>query len=62
MTLVFGSTVFYTVKFIKNHGRSRLTDSSLLRLLKLATPQLDMDIPTVVAAADHLSFHVEDLV
>jgi len=57
MTSMFGSTyicesVFSSMKFIKNQYRSRLADSSLLHLLRLATTELEVDIRSLVDAAD----------
>lgn len=61
MTSMFGSTyicesVFSTMKFIKDRCRSRLTDSSLLHLLRLATTELEVNIPALVSAADRPQF------
>jgi hypothetical protein len=61
ITSMFGSTylcesVFSTLKFIKNNNRSRLTDTSLLHLLKLSTTELEVDIRALVAAADRPQF------
>lgn len=57
MTSMFGSTyicesVFSSMKFIKNHNRSNLTDSSLRHLMRLSTTELEVDIPSLVDAAD----------
>lgn len=59
---MFGSTylcesAFSTMKMVKNRFRTRLEDSSLLHLLRLATTGMDIDIPALVSAADrpHLS-------
>ncbi|XP_076314935.1 general transcription factor II-I repeat domain-containing protein 2-like [Tachypleus tridentatus] len=57
MTSMFGNTyicksVFSPMKFIKNHNRSRLMDSSLLHLLRLAMTELHVDIPALVSAAE----------
>lgn len=61
ITSMFGSTylcesVFSALKFIKNHNRSRLTDSSLLHLLRLSTTELEVDIHSLVVAADKPQF------
>ena len=48
---------FSRMKLIKNYIGSFLTaDSSLLYLMTLATTQLDLDIPALVAVADRLLF------
>lgn len=57
MTSMFGSTyicesVFSSMKFIKNHNRSNLTDSSLLHLMRLSTTELKVNIRSLVDAAD----------
>ncbi|XP_076315105.1 general transcription factor II-I repeat domain-containing protein 2-like [Tachypleus tridentatus] len=63
MTSMSGSTyicesVCSTMKFIKNHNRSRLTDFSLLQFLKLAMAELHVDIPALASAAKRpLSSH-----
>lgn len=61
ITSMFGSTylcesVFSALKFIKNQNRSRLTDSSLLHLLRLSTTELEVDIRSLVDAASKPQF------
>lgn len=58
MSSMFGSTylcesVFSSMKFIKNQNRSKLSDPTLLHLMRLATTQLEVDIRSLVDAADH---------
>lgn len=60
-TSMFGSTylcesAFSAMKFIKNRHRSSLSDSSLLDLLRLATTNIDVDIPALVKKADRPQF------
>lgn len=57
MTSMFGSTytcesAFSSMKFIKNHNRSNLTDSSLRHLMRLSTTELAVDISSLVDEAD----------
>lgn len=57
MSSMFGSTylcesVFSSMKFIKNQYRSKLSDVSLLHLMRLATTELQVDIRSLVDAAD----------
>lgn len=61
ITSMFGSTylcesVFSALKFIKNQNRNRLTESSLLHLLRLSTTELEVDIRSLVNAADRPQF------
>ncbi|XP_056639741.1 general transcription factor II-I repeat domain-containing protein 2A-like [Diorhabda sublineata] len=57
ITSMFGSTyrcesAFSSMKYIKNHNRSNLTDSSLRRLMRLSTTELEVDISSLVDEAD----------
>lgn len=61
ITSMFGSTylcesAFSGLKFTKNLNRSHLTDSSLLHLLRLSTIGLEVDIRSLVVAADRPQF------
>ncbi|EZA57622.1 General transcription factor II-I repeat domain-containing protein 2B, partial [Ooceraea biroi] len=51
---MFGSTYlcetsFSKMKFIKNEKRSSLSDNSLPRLMRLATSNIDIDVPSLVS-------------
>ncbi|XP_056639733.1 SCAN domain-containing protein 3-like [Diorhabda sublineata] len=64
ITSMFGGTyrcesAFSSMKYIKNHNRSNLTDSSLRHLVRLSTTEMEVDISSLVdeEPIDH-SLHI----
>jgi len=58
---MFGSTykcesTFSIMKYIKSKYRSALTDESLSHLLRIATSNVSVDIPSLVAKMTHPQF------